>query len=249
MLPITPPNHLQAMTKQIAFLTDIHLNEQFTKDHSVDAKKHWEQALASLTERNIDTLIFGGDIGDASAHPYFFETLKRFSFQLILGNHDKFGDVARHFNPSLAASELYYATEDETFKYLFLDSSAYAVSAAQLAWLRTALVTTKVPLVFIHHPVLPVNTAIDRIYPLKNRDQVLEVLLASHQDVWLFCGHYHMNDETDYSNIRQIATQALSFQIDKHASELKIDNSTFGYRILRLENRAVETELVTFQRR
>lgn len=237
------------MTKQIAFLTDIHLNEQFTKDHSVDAKKHWEQALASLTERNIDTLIFGGDIGDASAHPYFFETLKRFSFQLILGNHDKFGDVARHFNPSLFASELYYATEDGTYKYLFLDSSAYEVSAAQLAWLCTALVTTKVPLVFIHHPVLAIDTVIDQLYPLKNRDQVLEVLLTSDQQVWLFCGHYHMNAETQYQNIRQIATQALSYQIDQHAAELKIDNSTFGYRIVRLGDRAIETELVTFARK
>ncbi len=83
--------------KRIAFLTDIHLEEQFPMDNNVNARNNFETILADLEKRKISEVIFGGDIGEPTAHNYFFEKLQNFSLNLILGNHDKFENVKKHF--------------------------------------------------------------------------------------------------------------------------------------------------------
>src|SRR5688572_27391928 len=97
--------------KQIAFLTDIHLDEQFPLDNNVDPKKNLETVLEDLTLRNITEIIFGGDIGDAKAHPIFFQALKPYAFHLILGNHDQFNQVAAYYRLDKQKDELYYQFE------------------------------------------------------------------------------------------------------------------------------------------
>ena len=233
--------------KQIAFLTDIHLHEHLPVDNDVNPKKNLEIVLDDLSRRNITKIIFGGDIGDATAHPIFFEALKPYSFNLILGNHDHFNQVAGYYRPDKEKAELYYRFEEDDYKYLVLDSSTDEVSEAQLTWLRIELETSKKLLLFIHHPVLAIDTPIDKLYPLKNREQLKSVLIESEKDITIFCGHYHMNDETSYRNIKQIITQALSYQIVKNATDLKVDGSIFGYRIIGIDKDRIDTELINFE--
>ena len=232
--------------KQIAFLTDIHLDEQFPLDQNVNPKKNLETVLEDLSRRNITEIIFGGDIGNATAHPIFFEALKPYSFKIILGNHDQFNHVAASYLPDKEKDELYYQFEEDDYKYLFLDSSTDEISKAQLTWLRMELETSKKLLLFIHHPVLAIDTPIDKLYPLKNREQLKSVLIESKKEVTIFCGHYHMNDECTYSNIKQIITQSLSYQIVKNAKDLKVDGLKFGYRLIKISKDSIETELVNF---
>ncbi len=231
--------------KRIAFLTDIHLAEQFPADHNVDPKRNWEKALADLHKRNIDEIVFGGDIGTGTSHQWFFETLQSFTVHLVLGNHDNFSEICRHYKPLNDKEELYYCFEDECFKYIFLDSSSNAISSIQLAWLQQELKTGKSVLLFVHHPIIEINTAADRLYPLKNRKQVKAVLLESKVKITIFCGHYHMNDERAYLNIKQFTTQALSFQLEKNAAALTVNNTCYGYRIIQLEKHKIDTEIVT----
>lgn len=47
---------------RIAHITDIHLEEEFSTENGVDPKKNWEKILSDLKEKNIRSIVFGGDI-------------------------------------------------------------------------------------------------------------------------------------------------------------------------------------------
>lgn len=233
--------------EKIAFLSDIHLDEQFPIDQGVNTRKNWERIIADLKSKNINRIIFGGDIGAPSAHQYFIQSLKDFSVNFILGNHDEFIHVSKFYNPNNSDEDLYYSLEDDYNNYLFLDSSSNSISKKQLNWIKEKMKVEKPFVVFIHHPVLEVKTAIDKIYPLLNRDALRAIFESSKQSVTLFCGHYHMNDELWENNIRQIITQASSYLIEKDTAELAVNNSEFGYRIIEIEKNLIKTETVTLR--
>lgn len=232
--------------KQIAFLTDVHLGEQTPIDAGADPISNFERVLADVSHRKISEIVYGGDIGAVSSHPYFFDALKPFSLNLILGNHDNFEEVKKRYVKDEKRSILYYTLEDKNHNYIFLDSSTGEISKQQLEWLQKELDTRKKPILFVHHPILKVDTPVDKLYPLKNRREVRKVLEESQKEITVFCGHYHMNDEWEYKNIKQIITHSLSFQIVKEANELIKSSSAFGYRIIEISGKSIETELVTF---
>ncbi len=232
--------------KRIAFITDVHLDEQFPLDNMVNPQKNLERVVEDILNRKIEHIVFGGDIGAATAHQWFFDRLKHFSTQIVLGNHDTFKDVTLFFKKDETQEELYYQEENEHYKFIFLDTSLEVLSPAQLEWLRVNLVTDKKVVLFIHHPVLEVDTPVDTLYPLKNRETIQSLLMESGQNITIFCGHYHMNDEQKIENIRQIVTQSLSFQLIKNADDIKIDNSNFGYRIMTFDADKIDTQLVEF---
>ncbi len=232
--------------KKIAFITDIHLDEQFPLDNNVNPKKNFETVLADIEKRNINEVIFGGDIGEPTAHNYFFEKLQNFSVNLILGNHDKFEFVKNHFQKEPTRKELYYKFEFENYQYIFLDTSVDELSKTQLEWLKDELIQKKELILFIHHPILEIDTPVDKVYPLKNKEELKSVLLAFKNNVTVFCGHYHMNDEQELKNIKQYTTQSMSFQLTKNATEIEVDNKNFGYRIIKIHKGEIETELINF---
>lgn len=233
--------------KRIAFITDIHLDEKFPLENGVTPTQNFETVLADIEQRKISTVIFGGDIGEPTAHKYFFEKLENLSINIILGNHDKFECVNEYFSKDIKREELYYKSEDEKYHYLFLDTSTDELSKTQLAWLQTELIENKDFILFIHHPVLEIDTPVDKVYPLKNRAQLKSVLLNSKKNITIFCGHYHMNDEREFENIKQYTTQSMSFQLVKNATEIEVDNTNFGYRIISLSKDKIETEIITFK--
>ncbi len=233
--------------KRIAFLTDVHLDEQFPIDNNVHSRKNLQTVLGDISKQGITDIIFGGDIGEASAHNYFFNALKQFSLKLILGNHDKFDEVKKHFIVDENKNELYYKVEEENYLYLFLDTSSDELSNNQLRWLQSKLDSNKKIILFIHHPILSIDTPVDKMYPLKNREQLKSILLEYKKNVTVFCGHYHMDDEQELENIKQITTQALSFQLVKNATEIKVDNSNFGYRIIEIYDDKIDTRLINFK--
>lgn len=232
--------------RQIAFITDIHLDEQFPLDNNVNSKNNFETVLADIEKRKIKEVIFGGDIGEPTAHKYFFDKLQNFSSNFILGNHDKFEFVKTHFQKEPTKKELYYKLEDENYQYIFLDTSVDELSKTQLDWLQNELTENKELMLFVHHPVLEIETPVDKIYPLKNREELKTVLLNFKNNITVFCGHYHMNDEQEYKNIKQYTTQSMSFQLVKNTTEIEVDNKFFGYRIINIQNGKIGTELINF---
>lgn len=233
--------------RQIAFITDIHLDEQFPLDNNVIPTKNFERVLSDIEKRQITEVVFGGDIGESTAHNYFFKKLQNLSKNLILGNHDKLENVKSHFIKDKDNQELYYKSEDANYQYIFLDTSFDELSKTQLNWLKHELLESKELILFVHHPVLEIQTPVDKVYPLKNRNELKEVLLSFKQSITIFCGHYHMNDVQEYKNIKQYTTQSMSFQLVKKATEIEVDNKNFGYRIIKIYRDKIVTELINFK--
>lgn len=244
----------------IAHLTDAHLDQRLVLDTDANSiayrhepGEHRERLLAAIQDiarRGISNLVFGGDIGAADSNQWFFETLSRYRlrWRIVLGNHDTFGSVERFYrgkNPPLAG-QLYYACEQSHRKLIFLDTSANFVGDRQLAWLRNELhIQKEVFVVFIHHPVLGIDTPIDRIgAALRDRDKLRAVLHRAPGRVVIFCGHYHMNVETTDGNIHQFLTPALCYQITEQADRVLVDVRNCGYRIIRFYGENLDTEVV-----
>ena len=236
------------MIRKIAYITDIHLDEQFPKNHNVDTRKNWKLLLKDITEKGINEIVIGGDFGEKSSNKWFFESLNTYKIAISLGNHDYYNEVVKHYNFENAEkqTELYYSQEKDFYKFIFLDSSSGTISEEQFNWFKKELVSTKKIILFIHHPVLKVNTEVDKRYPLINRDRLKIELLNLKNDITIFCGHYHFEDEQTNKNIKQYITPACSFQVEKIPDEIKINNTLFGYRIIELNQKEIKTKLVLF---
>ena len=235
--------------KQIAFINDLHLDEEYPHHQGADSRKNFSRVLDDIEKRGIRHLILGGDLGETESHEYLFSCIKDYSFDIILGNHDKLEAVTKHYNNTFfqGGDELYYSYSDDHIKYIFLDSSTAELSGDQWNWLSDELHTDKKPIIFIHHPVLRVNTIVDRKYPLKYREIVNDVLVGSQKDITVFCAHYHLEDEKTIKNITQYITPAVSYQIKKDPDQLITDSTTFGYRIITIDRDVVSSEVISFK--
>lgn len=232
--------------KRVAYITDLHLDEQFTFDQEVDAKRNWNRILQDISEKGINEIVFGGDIGASAANKWFFDSLKAFNISITLGNHDLYSEVIKHykFPTNETQNEWYYSQKHDTYKFIFLDSSANSISPKQFEWFKRELVTTKKLVLFIHHPILAIQAEVDNGYALKGRERIKAQLLNLDNEVSIFCGHYHLQDEQTIANISQYITPASSFQVMKIPNEIKISNKTFGYRIIEFNDNTLSTDVI-----
>lgn len=235
------------MQKTIAFFTDAHLGDPTPAQHGIDADTNINLVLQDISRQNFDEVVFGGDITETENYATFFESLQNTNtcYRVLMGNHDSHDDVIKHFKQaSSGLDELYYFYEDEAYRYIYMDSSLGKISNEQLQWLALQLETVKKIIIFIHHPVLEVNTGMDVTYPLKNRNTVKELLLSSKEPVTIFCGHYHMHHSHIEGHITQYITPAVSFQVQKQEQKKVIPyNGDFGYRVIELSNNSLTTYL------
>ncbi len=236
------------MNKKIAYVTDIHLDEKFPIDQGVDTRKNWKMILNDISKRGIGEIIFGGDIGEKTVNKWFFESLRNYDIAITLGNHDYFDEVINHYSFGVAENrtELYYSQERDYYKFLFLDSSSGSISREQFDWFKKELLTEKNIILFIHHPILAIDVEVDKQFALKNRNLLKTELQSIENDVVIFCGHYHFEDERSNRNIRQYITPASSYQVEKIPNEIKVNNDSFGYRIIELNKKEINTDIIMF---
>ncbi|MFC2249981.1 metallophosphoesterase [Labrys portucalensis] len=249
------------MTRKLAYFTDAHLGQKLVMDGAMDSDKmhyasepaehrdHLRWVLDDIAARGISEVIFGGDIGAPSSVPDFFEILESYDFsrRIVLGNHDDHDVVSPFLSDQTHAlqGKACFSEGGPALKWVFLDSSANRVDDDQLAWFARELQGTRRLLLFLHHPVLPIDTPVEHAgAALKERDTLKALLTGSQCDVSLFCGHYHMADERREANIRQFCTPAVSYQIVKEAERLRSDTTRCGYRIVDIDGGQIETEIV-----
>lgn len=239
------------MTKKIAFIADIHLGEPSPKGIQVDVHSNWATILDDLATRDVDEVVFGGDIGATETLPDFFASLRNYQLSVVPGNHDSSREIARYFKQQALDSqtnELFYSRDDGDFKLLFMDSSLGSISDLQFLWFQRELPAQKPCLLFIHHPILALDVEVDRRYGLEGRRQIKEELLGLPVDVYVFCGHYHMQDHRTEGNIQQYVVPSSSYQVDKISEpEISVNSRSFGYSIIRLTEERVAVEQVVFQ--
>jgi 3',5'-cyclic-AMP phosphodiesterase len=247
----------------VAHFTDTHLGQKLVMDGDIDGnkmrydsvpgwhKEHLHIVLDDIARKGIANVIFGGDIGTRESVPGFFELLSGYDFTptIMLGNHDAYDNVTPYCRIGAGAVQgrLCLSHDDRHPKCIFLDSSDNTVGDDQRAWLARELDGVGKAALFVHHPVLKIDTPVDRSgAALKDREEVKTLLAGADCDVSVFCGHFHMIDEAREANIRQFATPAVSYQIVKHADRIRVDTETFGYRILAMDAAEIRTEVVLF---
>lgn len=236
--------------KKIAFITDIHFDENEVKALGVDPLKNWNRILKDIRSRgDIDEIIFGGDIGSVSSHKMFFESLNStgINYKLILGNHDNFKEVSGNLIINSESSrELYYCFDEEGYRFIFLDTSTSAFSTEQFNWLNSKLSAAHRLVIFIHHPVLNVDSIVDKMYPLKGRNDLKTLLQSASNKVTIFCGHLHNEDKTEDDSIIQYLTLSASYQVLMHSEEIITDINEFGYRLIEFSD-IINTETIKFK--
>lgn len=249
------------MTKKLAYFTDVHLGQKLVMSGTMDSDRmryandpdehrdHLRRVLDDIAARGITEVVFGGDIGARSSVPDFFEVLGSYDFRsrIVLGNHDDYAAVSPFLCDQTHAvqGKACFSEGDPALKWMFLDSSTNRVDEEQLAWLARELQGTHRLLLFLHHPVLPIDTPVEHAgAALRERDALKALLTGSQCDISVFCGHYHMADERCEANIRQFCTPAVSYQIVKQAERLQVDRRTCGYRIVHYAGSVIETEVV-----
>lgn len=235
--------------KQIAYITDAHIDESFPKTLGVDARANWSKILADIRGRQIDELVFGGDMGEPETNQWFFQSMGDFKLDVTLGNHDEYQTVMKYFNHHSynGEKELFYAYDDEGFRRIYLDSSAEKISDSQYKWFSEQLKTELPILLFIHHAIFPVEAAIDRKHYLSGRETIQQLVINSGKKVHIFCGHYHLVHEQKIGEIRQYISPAVSYQVCKDEDPIQVTADFFGYRIIKMIDQEIETETVRFE--
>ncbi len=250
------------MKKRImAHFTDTHLGQRLVGGDGMsgdrmryahEPEEHRERlrlVLNDISRKGIVDVVFGGDIGTPESVRGFFEILEGYDFtpSIVLGNHDAYRDVAQYCGVRAGAVEgkLCSSHDDGHLKRIFLDSSDNTIGATQLAWLAHELDGTSRIALFVHHPILGIDTPVERYGAvLRDQREIKTLLTSADCEVSVFCGHYHMIDEAREANIRQFVTPAVSYQIVKQSDRLRVDSHTFGYSILEIDGAEIKTETV-----
>ncbi len=245
----------------IAHFTDCHLGQRLVMDREMDNDKmcydpasgeheaRLRRVLDDIAGRGITHVVFGGDIGAGDTAGHFFELLKAYPFSLsvVAGNHDTFEGIAPHWRADAepVAGKLCYSHRKGPWTFIVLDTSDNTAGEAQRAWLKDELADATRVALFLHHPVLDIETPIDRAgAALRDRTELKDILAAAACDISVFCGHYHMIDEAQEANVRQFVSPATSYQIIKRAEALQVDRTRFGYRILDVSDTEIGTDVV-----
>lgn len=236
--------------KSIAFVSDSHFDDKISTGYKINSRKNWIKILEDIKIRGVEQIIFGGDLGIEASIPWFLNLIESNSLKinLLLGNHDKTKEILKYYRSKNLKKDkkLYYFNEDQYIKYIYLDSSAGHINQTQLKWLDKELKTNKKIVIFSHYPILEVNTAIEKMAPLKARKNILDKLLKCNKDIEIFCGHNHIYNTTKQENIRQKITPAISYQVKKRANGYIIDKNKFGYLLLTITKTEIISKLIYF---
>ena len=235
------------MKTVIAQITDTHFGDPTALSRGIDPTANLDAVLKDAAGMGATRIIFTGDVAVGGDPAAVFSRLGAFDpeFDIVLGNHDEAHAIAPLYARHLpnTEGELYYAYDEGDYRYLFMDSSAGMIGGAQLNWLNGHMDCGKPVILYIHHPLVDIKTGMDRVYPLKNRDQVKQILRLLKKPVTVFCGHYPMPDARREYNITQFVTPAVSFQVEKGEPEVAIHARHFGYRLIEIEKGSIKSVL------
>lgn len=233
------------MVRKIAHITDLHLDEEFPFEDKISARKRFDKIVENIKYNGINHIICTGDIGENKGILYFFDQLKKMDLSIVLGNHDNFTKISKHYHlgADYNSKKIYRSELENYFKFIYLDSSSGIIDIKQLEWLKKELITTNPIIIFVHHPIIGLNLKVDEIGKLKNREDLIKILENLPNKIAIYCGHYHINSTLSYKNIKQCITPAVAFQIEKDPSKIKINTTISGYRIIQIENNALSSEV------
>lgn len=235
----------------IAQISDMHLDDFLSRECAIDGRDHVSRILDDIARRGVRTVVFTGDFGERESLEWLREELVRHRVRpfYVLGNHDAYDPFFKSENANRPYREegMFYSRELEGALLLFLDSSSGAISEIQLEWLLGAAGRARRLVLFIHHPIFDCGDSVmDRMFPLKDRARIQDILLGLDRDISIFCGHYHTDHERRIGRIVQTCAPSSLVQIRPRAERIEPDASYYGYRLIRLSPESAESELIVF---
>jgi len=234
---------------RILQINDLHVAKEGEESFGVDVRNNFLRIVERLKAARADLLVINGDLCFRDGEREIYEWIKQHLSEIDLpiaytsGNHDDPALMAKVFNlnGSLKEKELYYARKIDGQTCLFLDTTTRIVSEEQLQWLARELdkASDRV-FVFMHHPPLFAGVPyMDNNHALINMEPIQELFNSFPGQVYVFCGHYHVDKVVQRKNITVYITPACFFQIDQHEEKFKVDHYRIGYREINWKNCAL----------
>ncbi|MEM1217336.1 MAG: metallophosphoesterase [Bacteroidota bacterium] len=238
---------------RILQLTDLHIGERGEDTFGVDVRANFISILQEIKRNKPDHIVLTGDLcfntGQLETYQWIYDQMQALGvpYSVIPGNHDDSNQMASVFalQEQLQNGQLYFETFMAGHQAVYLDSGPGVVSEEQLVWLREKVHTGTEPLlVFIHHPpALAGVPFMDINYPLRNHEEVQEILLGTDRKIDLFCGHYHVEKTLSIRNVRIHITPSLFFQMDQQSPTFQVDHHRIGYREIILGTSSLQTKV------
>ncbi len=202
-----------------------------------------EQAKTDATNRP-DLIVLTGDLSqDRSLASYELikNSLNGFNCPIYatMGNHDNPKYFAQTFG---SANHIFTVTAGTTnWCILLLNSHLPSHVDGRLAQTELDFLNMQLDLypnepiiIFIHHHLLPVNSAwLDKI-KLQNSEQFLAIISDYKNIKAVVCGHIHQKFEAMYNDTLFLATPSTSWQFATNSKNFKLDNLMPGYRWIKL---------------
>lgn len=243
---------------RIIQITDLHVGLANEETFDVDVRANFLGICQKIRELAPDYLVVSGDLCFDKADPEIYRWLKQhldsleITYDLLSGNHDDPKILARSFECEhlLQNGALFYQRQLEGFPYIFLDTTTGIIGKEQLKWLQDALDHQAGPVViFMHHPPLLAGIPhMDRNYALKNRDEVMEILLEYNHRIDIFCGHYHVDKVLGVDHLNIYITPSCFFQIDQHKEEFAVDHYRPALREIKVNENMMSHTLIYLDR-
>ena len=238
---------------RILKLTDLHIGERGEDTFGVDVRANFCAILQEIKSNKPDHIVLTGDLcfntGQLETYQWIYNQMQALGvpYSVIPGNHDDSEQIASVFGlqEQLQNGQLYFSTSMAGNQAVYLDSGPGVVSDEQLTWLRKEVHAASGRLVvWIHHPpALAGVPFMDINYPLRNHEEVQEILLETDRKVDLFCGHYHVEKTLSIHNLRIHITPSLFFQMDQQSPTFQVDHHRIGYREIILGARSLKTKV------
>jgi len=236
---------------RIAQITDIHIAGANECPHQVDCRAQFKAVLKEVSAQVPDAIVLSGDLcfrdPEGDAYAWIAEQLQVLSCEVVImaGNHDSQHIMQRHFDIvyHIDTDEIYSMAEWGGHKVFFLDTARGLMSEAQYTWLEEHL-TSSGPrsIIFMHHPPMYCGVPhMDALYAFQQIPKFQSFLDHIPSEMFVFCGHYHVERTIRVPGQTIHITPSTFFQINTWQAEFAIDHHRPGYRMIELSAAGVTT--------
>ncbi|MBQ4832837.1 metallophosphoesterase [Pseudoalteromonas sp. MMG010] len=230
-------------TLNIAHISDCHLFADTQGEYfGVNTAHYLEQTVADIATKNVDLVIFGGDLTqDHSMQSYqlFYDIVDKSELNCpvfwLPGNHDELALLTQISTGKIHPAKLIKAQGMQ----LLLTNSKGNTPAGWVTPEHIEQICTldsKLPsVVFCHHNPLPINGYLDK-HMLENGPQFLNTLVNEVNALAVFHGHVHQQNHDLFRALDIYATPATSVQFKRHSRHWLQEDLGPAYRMISLDS-------------
>ena len=230
---------------RIAQITDIHIGHPDERPHGINARDQFLRTLDTICSWEPDHIVLSGDLcfrePDDIVYEWIAGQLEALPCEVtvIAGNHDSQLLIQRHFDT------FYHEATDEIYgndilgdtQVFFLDTARGLMSETQYNWFDDQLDRNASRImIFMHHPPLYCGVPhMDEQYAFREIPRVQRVFQGVNSELYIFCGHYHVDRVIRHANQLIHITPSTYFQIDSSIVEFGIDHHRPGFRMIEID--------------